>query len=131
MSVVSMTSTGNAWTCNASSCTTATSIGAGASYPQITVTVDVAANATSPLINQASVSGGGSTTIASYNDTTTITPLTCTVTGDSAPSVADVQMVINQAGGTVPATFRFNSDGVIDVASVQIVANAVLGNGCQ
>src|SRR5207245_2907657 len=44
---------------------------AGASYPAITVTVSVASSTTSPQVNQATVSGGGSAS-ASANDTTQI-----------------------------------------------------------
>jgi hypothetical protein len=43
----------------------------GASYPAITVTVNVAANATTPQVNQVIVSGDGSA-IAGATDPTTI-----------------------------------------------------------
>jgi len=51
---------GTGWTCNTSTCTRSDSLAGGASYPAITVTGNVALNATSPLVNQVSVSGGGS-----------------------------------------------------------------------
>jgi hypothetical protein len=50
---------GPGWTCNGNSCTRADVLAGGASYPPITVTVNVAANAPNQL-NFASVSGGGS-----------------------------------------------------------------------
>jgi hypothetical protein len=131
MSVVSMTSPGNAWSCTTSTCKIGASLAPGQSYPPITVTVNVAATTPSPGVNTTSVSGGGSSDTSYSSDITIITPLTCTVTGDSAASVADVQRVIGQALGIVPATYDFNSDGVINVLDVQIVANAVLGYGCQ
>jgi hypothetical protein len=131
MSVVSMTSTGNVWTCNTGGCTTNNSISGGASYPPITVTVNVASTATSPLINYASVSGGGSSTSPTFGDSTNIAPLTCTVTGDQTTSVADVQMLINQALGVDPATYHFTSDDMVSVADVQTVINAAMGHGCQ
>jgi len=73
--LVSMAGTG--WTCpgggGANTCDRSDSLaGSGASYPTITVTVNVAANATSPQNNQVSVSGGGSVT-ANASDSTTIT----------------------------------------------------------
>ena len=69
LTLVSMAGTG--WTCSANGCTRSDALIAGASFPPITVTVNVASNATSPQVNQVSVSGGGSAnTVAS--DSTTI-----------------------------------------------------------
>jgi uncharacterized repeat protein (TIGR01451 family) len=72
MTLVSMA--GSGWTCpsGGNTCTRSDSLFAGSSYPPITVTVNVAANATSPQVNQVSVSGGGSAT-ASASDSTIIT----------------------------------------------------------
>ena len=130
MSVVSMTSTGNVWSCTTTTCTANTSLPGGDSYPPITVSVNVASSTTSPLTNQATVSGGGSTAVSTANDSTNVM-LTCTVTGDLTPSVADVQMLINQALGVAPLTYDFNSDGMVNVADVQVVVNAAMGHGCQ
>src|ERR1019366_4823753 len=61
VTVVSMSGTG--WTCPgtaANNCTTTNVLAGGASYPAITVTVNVASDASSQLTNQVSVSGGGS-----------------------------------------------------------------------
>ncbi len=69
LTLVSMAGTG--WTCNASTCTRSDVLGAGATYPAITVTVNVTAGANSPQVNQATVSGGGSLT-ASTSDSTII-----------------------------------------------------------
>jgi uncharacterized repeat protein (TIGR01451 family) len=69
LTLVSMTGTG--WTCGASSCMRSDALNEGASYPAITVTVNVAANATTPQVNQVIVSGGGSA-IAGATDPTTI-----------------------------------------------------------
>ena len=62
---------GMGWSCSSNTCTRSDVLNAGASYPSITVTVNVASNASSPQVNQVSVSGGGSAT-ASANDSTTI-----------------------------------------------------------
>jgi len=71
LTLVSMTGTG--WTCSGNTCNRSDALGTGASYPAITVKVNVAANATSPQVNQVSVSGGGSSN-ANTTDSTTISP---------------------------------------------------------
>ena len=70
MTLVSMT--GSAWTCATNTCTRSDSLSPGASYPAIAVTVNVASNASSPLVNQVGVSGGGSAA-ANTTDSTIIT----------------------------------------------------------
>ena len=66
---------GTGWTCDLPTltCTRSDSLGAAASYAAITVWVNVAVNATSPLTNSVTVSGGGSSD-ANANDVTTINP---------------------------------------------------------
>ncbi len=59
---------GSGWTCGAT-CSRSDVLNPGSSYPPITVTVSVAANASSPLVNMVSVTGG-----ASVSDSTTIVP---------------------------------------------------------
>ena len=73
LTLVSMS--GSGWTCQSgsSSCTNSAPLAGGSSYPPITVTVSVAANAPSSVVNQVRVSGGGSAA-ASGSDATTITP---------------------------------------------------------
>ena len=86
LALVSMA--GSGWICTANTCTRNDVLAAGASYPPITVTVNVAANATSPLQNQASVSGGGSATKTTTDSTTIVAP--------QAPPV--INSVFNAAG---------------------------------
>lgn len=62
---------GTGWTCVANSCTRGDALAGGGSYPPITVTVEVASDATSPQINSVTVSGGGSAS-ATATDSTTI-----------------------------------------------------------
>ncbi len=69
LSLVSMSGTG--WNCTGNSCTRSDALAGGAAYPPITVMVNVAGNASSPQVNTASVSGGGSFS-ASASDSTTI-----------------------------------------------------------
>ena len=74
LSLVSMFGTG--WTCGppnpANTCTRSDALAPGASYPPITVLVNVGVNASSPQVNTVSVSGGGSAT-ANASDSTVIT----------------------------------------------------------
>jgi uncharacterized repeat protein (TIGR01451 family) len=51
---------GAGWTCIVPSCTRSDALAPGSSYPAISVTASIAANATTPLVNAVSVSGGGS-----------------------------------------------------------------------
>ncbi len=70
---------GTGWTCVLATltCTRSNALPAGASYPAITVTVNVANNAAASVTNSASVSGGGQTNTANdtANDPTTINQL--------------------------------------------------------
>jgi hypothetical protein len=71
LTITEMSGTG--WACVSTSCTRSDALAGGATYPTITVTVDVTANAPSSLTNSATVSGGGSTS-STANDPTTIIP---------------------------------------------------------
>ena len=64
---------GAGWSCSGTTCSRTDSLAAGLSYPAITATVNVSASASSPQVNQVSVSGGGSAP-ASNADSTTILP---------------------------------------------------------
>jgi len=69
---------GTGWTCptNGNTCTRSDALAANSSYPTITVTVNVAANAPSSVTNTATLAGGGdsTTTNKTANDVTTIAP---------------------------------------------------------
>jgi hypothetical protein len=56
---------------------------------------------------------------------------TCDINLDGTANVADVQLIINEALGVIPAVHDLNSDGAVNVADVQIVINAALGLGCS
>jgi len=129
MSLVSMGGGPN-WHCTGATCTRSDALGGGAIYDAIAVTVAVASNATSPLVNTANGSGGGSAVSPVDHDSTNIVSLTCNVTGNPTPGIADVQKMINEAlGGSAPLN-DLNQDGWVNVVDVQIVINAVLGLGC-
>jgi hypothetical protein len=51
---------------------------------------------------------------------------TCTMTGDTAASIADVQFIVNQALGVIPANNDLNNDGVVNIADIQKVLNSAL-----
>jgi uncharacterized repeat protein (TIGR01451 family) len=71
LTLVSMAGTG--WTCGGVTCTRSDVLNGNSSYPAITVTVNVAANASSPQVNQATVSGGGAALSVGIADSTIIT----------------------------------------------------------
>jgi uncharacterized repeat protein (TIGR01451 family) len=128
LSLYSMMGTG--WNCQAGSlsCSRTDSLPAGASYSQITVTVNVANNAASSLVNQVNVSYGGWMSASAPDTTVIISP--CAFTNDGSAGVADLQKVINEALGAQEAVDDLNSDGVVNAVDVQIVINAVIGLGC-
>jgi uncharacterized repeat protein (TIGR01451 family) len=68
LTLVSMS--GSGWSCGSGACTRSDTLLAGASYPPITVTVNVASNAPAAVTNQVSVSGGGSATTSASDPTT-------------------------------------------------------------
>jgi hypothetical protein len=76
--------TGAGWTCS-NTCTRSDGLAAGSSYPAITATVNVTANATSPQMNSVSVSGGGSAT-ANGSDNTAILGFSVSVTPPASQS---------------------------------------------
>jgi uncharacterized protein (TIGR03437 family) len=70
LTLVSMAGTG--WTCTGTTCTRSDMLNGGSPYPAITVTVNVALTASSPQVNQASVSGGGTAVAKTIADSTVI-----------------------------------------------------------
>jgi len=66
---------GSGWTCTVATrtCTRADALAPTASYPDITVTANIAANAVGTLVNSAVVSGGGDSSTANNTGTSPIT----------------------------------------------------------
>ena len=54
----------------------------------------------------------------------------CDASQDQVLSVADVQLLINEALGTDLAADDLNGDGAVDIVDVEIDMNAALGLGC-
>ena len=109
LTLVSMTSNGG-WTCpgagGATTCDRSDVLNAGASFPTITVTVNVGASASSPQVNQVGVSGGGSVS-NNYSDSTVIN---AKVSGPTSLLVSENQA--NTGGGsTVGSTSVASHDG--------------------
>jgi uncharacterized repeat protein (TIGR01451 family) len=127
---------GTGWTCTLATltCTRSDALAAGSSYPAITLTVNVAANAASSITNSATVSGGGETNTA--NDT--VTDLT-TVNG-----VSDLTITKSHTGsftqGQIGATYTLTAKNsgtaatsgtvnVVDTLPTGLTATAISGTG--
>jgi uncharacterized repeat protein (TIGR01451 family) len=120
LTLVSMSGTG--WNCSGSACTRSDALAGGASYPLITVTVNVAANAASQVANQVAVSGGGSAA-ATASDSTSVVPAGAPGVGLSSPS----------GGGAVQTFTGTYSDpnGYNDIRWVQMLVAAAPDGGGQ
>jgi uncharacterized repeat protein (TIGR01451 family) len=119
---------GVGWTCQTTTCTRSDVLNGGATYPAISVSVNVAANATSPQVNQVNVSGGSSPA-ASASDLTTIVTPTLSVshtTLNFAPNgtTSPQTVTVNFAGsGGVPWTATSNQPNVV------VLQGSGAGNG--
>jgi uncharacterized repeat protein (TIGR01451 family) len=130
LNLVSMAGTG--WTCSSNACTRSDSLGGGLSYPAITVTVNVLGNATSPQVNQVSVSGGGSNP-ANASDSTLITIVTPTLTvnrtrlnfGYSGTLITSSQTVTVNISGGLNVGWTVSSDR----SNVTVSPTSGIGSG--
>jgi uncharacterized protein (TIGR03437 family) len=102
LTLVSMSGTG--WTCTpgSPSCTCTDPLAAGASYPPLTLTVNVAADAPPWVTNSVSVSGGGLVTAAA-TDLTAITPAASVEPQISPDGI--VNAATSRSGGIAPNEF--------------------------
>ncbi len=127
---------GNGWTCNTGSlsCSRADSLSAGASYPPITITVNVASHAASPVINTATVSGGAELNVG--NDTATDSTIIDIAPDLSLTKTHNGIFTRGQAGGVY--TLNVSNVGgsatsglvtVIDNLPVGLVASSIAGAG--
>src|SRR5207248_6204306 len=94
------------------SCTRSDALTAGSSYPAITLTVDVAANAPSSVINAASVSGGGDVNLTNNSAT------------DSTTIIAGPDLTISK---THPGNFMQGQIGATYTLTVSNVGASVAG----
>ena len=129
LTLVSITGTG--WTCVANSCTRTDVLGAGLSYPALTVSVNVGAAAAASVTNSASVSGGGAA-LQSVNDPTTINAIV-----DVTPQVSLVLSGLgrNRATGlwsetlTITNTSASTINAPLHAVLSGLSSNATLNNG--
>ena len=123
LTLVSMAGPG--WTCPASPgniCTRGDSLAPSAAYPPITVTVDVAANATTPQVNLASVSGGGAPS-ASSSDSTVIVQLAPAL---SVTKTHSGHFHRGQTGATYTVSVS-NTGNAPTIGTVTVTDNAPVG----
>lgn len=127
---------GTGWSCNVAtlSCTRSDALAAGASWPPITLTVDVSASAPSSVTNTASVTGGGETN-TSNNSGSAITALVPTPDLTMAKR-ANGTFTLGQVGATYTLTVSNVGSGptsgvvtVTDVLPVGLTATALAGDG--
>jgi len=140
LTLASMSGTG--WACGANSCTRNDALGAGTAYPVITVTVNVAANATASVTNTVNVSGGGETNTANNaaNDVTTVV----VSGGGGGPTSVDITVTKTHIGnfhqGQTGAAYTIlvsnvgtaASSGlitVIDTLPAGLTATSITGTG--
>ncbi|MDQ3262852.1 MAG: DUF11 domain-containing protein [Myxococcota bacterium] len=127
---------GTGWSCTLSplSCTRSDQLASGASYPAITLTVDVARNAAPLLTNQASVSGGGELVVSNntVSDPTVIIQLPDLVVAKSHGG--DFRQ--GQVGATYSLTVSNVGPGpttaavtVTDTLPAGLTATAISGTG--
>ena len=122
LSLVSMA--GSGWTCpsGGTTCTRTDALAANSSYPAITITVNVASNAASPLVNSVNVSGGGSASATVTDPTMIVTALRFIPI--TPCRVADTRNATGPFGG--PALGAGSSrDFVVPSSSCGIPASAV------
>jgi hypothetical protein len=82
-------------------------------------------------ISRIVITGSQSGTSFVLDDVTVSTGAVCNVTQDGTATVADVQLIINEALGGAPPVDDLNGDGTVTVTDVQLVINSVLGFGCS
>jgi len=134
LTLVSMAGIG--WGCSGNSCTRADVLNAGLSYPAITVTVNVAASAPSPVTNQVSVSGGNSAPASASDTAVVVTSPILSISETHGGNFSQGQTaavytatVSNQAGAG-PTSGMVTVTGTTPVG-LTLVSMAGIGWGCS
>jgi uncharacterized repeat protein (TIGR01451 family) len=127
----SMSGTGWSCTLGTLTCTRSDALASLAAHPPITLTVNVAANATSPLVNNAAVSGGGEAGTANNTASdSTIVKSVRTNCGRFAPQITIAAATSGAPRGVAIADY--NGDGDEDLAytdGANDLLGIMLGNG--
>src|SRR5258705_89543 len=129
---------GTGWSCTVATvtCTRSDALAAGASYPAITLTVNVSSSAPASVTNTAAVSGGGETNTAndSASNPTTINPppppdltLTKTHVGNFTQGQTGATYTLSASNGGTGATTGTGT--VIDTLPASLTATAMSGTG--
>jgi len=117
---------GSGWACDLPShtCTRSDSLGAGANYSPITLTVNVAANAPSSVTNTATVSGGGESNTSNdgASDPTPISSM-----ADTAPPSAPQNLTATPVGTQMNLNWNAATD---NVAVTQYRVEQCQGSNC-
>jgi hypothetical protein len=114
---------GTGWTCTLATltCTSSNVLAAGASYPAIALTINVAANAPASVTNTATVSGGGETITTddvATDVTTILTPPTATL---SAHSLAFTNQPVNTTSTAQSITVTNNGGAPLTLTSAPTI----------
>ena len=128
---------GTGWACTQPSgpCTRSDVLAAGASYPPITLTVNVASNAPASVINTATVSGGGETNAGNdtANDPTTVNPeasdLTIAKTHVGNFSQGQTGAMYTITVSNIGALSTSGTVTVVDAVPAGLTATAMTGTG--
>ncbi len=128
LTVVSMAGTG--WTCSVVTCTRSDVLNGGSKYPAIAVTVNVAANAASPQVNQASLTGGGTALVSTIADSTVIVPGVAGTLSATPSSGSTLTYVLGTTPPSLPLSIASNPSGVaFSVApSADLASSVINGN---
>ncbi len=121
---------GTGWSCTLASLTCARSdaLAGGASFPAITLTIDVSAGAAAHLVNAATVSGGGESNVA--NDVAS--DMTIVWSRQTCASFGKGTSIGPTPNARTVVTADFNGDGKADLSSAPQYSNVIsvsLGNG--
>lgn len=122
---------GSGWTCTLGtlSCTRNDALAAGASYPAITVTVNVAAAAASPQTNSVTLTGGGSPPATANDSTTILAPFTDTSPSDFFFDAVNLMREYSvTAGCSVSPPMYCPNDNVTRAQMAIFLVRAVLGS---
>ena len=121
---------GTGWTCDLSTrtCTRSDELAAGASYPDITLTANVASNAAATVTNVATVSGGGETNTANNQDSdqTTVSALAGTLVLTKSASPGS----FGNVGETITYTYVVHNGGAALITNVRLADDKVGAFNC-